>query len=263
MVKVKEDLTGCIMSEHGVPDSRLIIVEQTEDYVATNGKHEARWLCKCNCGSEKNIIASSRRIKNGLVKSCGCLRNEKSGYRGRLQLKKENDFILNLNDEYGDYGIGYCSNTNREFYFDMDDYDKIKDYTWCEHKNSKKNYYALEAKDVSTNTVARMHWIIVGKNYDHADRNTFNNRKYNLRVATSQENTCNRNKFSNNTSGFIGVSWYEKSSLWSAYITKYGNRIHLGRYNDKEDAIKARLMAEKQYFGEFAPQRHLFEQYGI
>ena len=30
-----------------------------------------------------------------------------------------------------------------------------------------------------------------------------------------------------------------------------------------DDAIKARLNAEAKYFGKFAPQRHLFEQYGI
>ena len=39
--------------------------------------------------------------------------------------------------------------------------------------------------------------------------------------------------------------------------------IYLGRYSNKEDAIKARLEAEIKYYGEFAPQRHLFEQYGI
>ena len=37
----------------------------------------------------------------------------------------------------------------------------------------------------------------------------------------------------------------------------------LGRFSDKEDAIKARLQAEAKYFKEFAPQRHLFKQYGI
>ena len=30
-----------------------------------------------------------------------------------------------------------------------------------------------------------------------------------------------------------------------------------------DDAIKARLLAEVKYFGDFAPQRHLFKQYGI
>ena len=38
-----------------------------------------------------------------------------------------NKYDLNLIDEHGKYGVGYCSNTNNKFYFDMDDYDKIKD----------------------------------------------------------------------------------------------------------------------------------------
>ena len=37
----------------------------------------------------------------------------------------------------------------------------------------------------------------------------------------------------------------------------------LGYYKELEDAIVARLRAEKEYFGEFAPQRDLFEKYGI
>ena len=31
----------------------------------------------------------------------------------------------------------------------------------------------------------------------------------------------------------------------------------------REDAIIARLRAEIKYFGDFAPQKHLFKQYGI
>lgn len=31
----------------------------------------------------------------------------------------------------------------------------------------------------------------------------------------------------------------------------------------KDDAIKARLNVEVKYFGEFAPQKHLYKQYGI
>ena len=38
-------------------------------------------------------------------------------------------------------------------------------------------------------------------------------------------------------------------------------RVYYG--NSKNDAIKARLEAEAKYYGKFAPQRHLFEQYGI
>lgn len=37
----------------------------------------------------------------------------------------------------------------------------------------------------------------------------------------------------------------------------------LNRGNNKEDAIKTRLIAEKKLYKEFAPQQHLFDQYGI
>lgn len=37
-----------------------------------------------------------------------------------------------------------------------------------------------------------------------------------------------------------------------------------GSYKDKKDALVARLKAERELFGvEFAPQRHLFKEYGI
>lgn len=42
-----------------------------------------------------------------------------------------------------------------------------------------------------------------------------------------------------------------------------GERKYNKRFDNKEDAIRARLQAEKEYFGEFAPQRHLFEEHGI
>ena len=36
-----------------------------------------------------------------------------------------------------------------------------------------------------------------------------------------------------------------------------------GKCVKKDDAIKARLEAEAKYYGEFAPQRHLFKEYNI
>ena len=43
--------------------------------------------------------------------------------------KKYNKYDLS-----GEYGIGWTSNTNQEFYFDLEDYDKIKDYCWIYNK---------------------------------------------------------------------------------------------------------------------------------
>jgi hypothetical protein len=35
------------------------------------------WECKCDCGSDEIILATSRDLKNGRKKSCNCLKNKK------------------------------------------------------------------------------------------------------------------------------------------------------------------------------------------
>lgn len=261
MVKVREDMTGWNMWEHGVTDSRLIIVNQVEDYIGKNNKHYAQWLCKCNCGNDKEIVARGDQIKSGHIKSCGCLNNEIRTQHCKNR-KKTNDYVLNLEDENGKYGYGICFNTGSIFYFDMDDYNLIKDYCWCERIYKNKKYNSLVAHD-KNNRVIRLSDMIGCKYYDHKDRNPLNNRKYNLRKATNQENARNGSRRSNNTSGFTGVSWNKNVNKWFAHITINDRTKSLGYFIDKEDAIKVRLKAEKEYFCEFAPQRHLFEQYGI
>lgn len=108
-----------------------------------------------------------------------------------------------------------------------------------------------------------MHQFLGFQNYDHIDRNELNNRRYNLRICTHKENCQNRGMYSNNTSGVKGVYWAKLIQKWTARIQIDGKNTNLGSFIEKEDAIIARLKAELQYYGEFAPQRHLFEQYGI
>ena len=67
----------------------------------------------------------------------------------------------------------------------------------------------------------------------------------------------------NNTSEIIGVNWREDQQRWIARITLDYIRKNLGSFVKKEDAIIARLKAEKEFFGEFAPQKHLFDKYHI
>jgi hypothetical protein len=172
--------------------------------------------------------------------------------------KKYNEYDLS-----SDYGIGYCSNTGNEFYFDLEDYDKIKDYCWCEVVNKDNGYRELRSHDELTNKDIRMHQILGFPHHDHIDRNPLNNRKGNLRKATVQENNWNRNVFKNNTSGIMGVNLHKPRNMWRARICVNGKRLELGSFINKEDAIRARLRAEKAYYGEFAPQQHLFKEYGI
>ena len=82
---------------------------------------------------------------------------------------------------------------------------------------------------------------------DHDDRNRSNNRLKNLHAATVVTNQQNTKKSSNNTSGVTGVSFDRVDGKWLAAIGIGGKRKTLGRFKDKEDAIKARQDAEKLY----------------
>ena len=123
MVKVKEDLTGKIIG-------RLKVLEQAEDYIYPSGKHVARWLCECSCENHTlvTIFGMNLTRKNKPTQSCGCLIQETSAKVGREQ-KRYNRYDLS-----GEYGIGWTSNTNKEFYFDLDRYDDIKHICWLEGK---------------------------------------------------------------------------------------------------------------------------------
>lgn len=237
--------------------NRLTVIKRVE-----NDKHgHTMWLCQCECGNEK--IIKGTLLKTGKTKSCSCLNKEITG-----NLRK-GDKKYNKYDLSGEYGIGYTSNTNEEYYFDLEDYEKIKDYTW---RKSKHGYLVTNYSPNETHknrTVIEFHLFILNKQnrdyeVDHIDRNKLNNRRSNFRLISSQKNSFNSNIPKNNTSGYIGVSWNNKNNNWMAYIKHNYNRINLGSFNNIDDAIKTRLKAEKKYFGEeYAPQRHLFEQYMI
>lgn len=254
MVKVKEDLTGKVFD-------RLIVIKQVEDYIDSKGKHYAQWMCQCKCEEHKTVIVRGSDLKNGHSRSCGCIKNEKASERLRTK-HKTNNYSKLLSDEYGNYYIGWTTNTNKEFYVDEEDFDKIKDYCWIEHILTN-GYHALEARTIGTKTNVRMHWIILGKYYDHKDRNPLNNRKYNLRKATQLENAKNNSISKNNTSGITGVFWNEKNKVWTAGVRIDGKFKYLRSFSNKNDAIKVRLRAVQQYYGEFSSQNDLYKQYGI
>lgn len=249
MVKVKEDLTGRAFG-------RLKVVRQAEDYISNSGKRYARWYVFCSCTPDNEFVVMQNDLKRGRTNSCGCLMIEISTKNGKRRHE------TNTYDLSGEYGIGYCHNTKTPFYFDLEDYDIIKDYCWSEYVSSS-GYHALRAKDIEAKRMISMHYLIVGTYHDHINRNPLDNRKSNLRKATSLENMKNQSRHKNNTSGVSGVGWHKGIEKWCARIGVDNKMINLGCFNNKDDAIKARLAAEVLYYGDLAPQKHLYQQYGI
>lgn len=161
--------------------------------------------------------------------------------------------IFNKYDLSGQYGVGFTTNTKSRFYFDKEDYDLIKNYSWNEHI-LQNGYHALEAWSSERKSIVRMSWIICGKWYDHINHNPLDNRKENLRAATQIQNIYNRSKQRTNKSGVIGVYWMKDRNKWRAQLRKDGKIMMSAQFESFDEAVSERLKAEQKYFGEFSPQ---------
>ena len=87
------DVTGWVMKEHGIPDSKITIIKEIEPRITTSGRKDFRCLCKCECGKE--FITSKGKAKRGITKSCGCLQRE------RLAIRNANNSSVKVGNRYG------------------------------------------------------------------------------------------------------------------------------------------------------------------
>lgn len=148
----------------------------------------------------------------------------------------------------GPYGKGVTYNTGKEFLFDLEDYDKIKDICWSEN-----NEGYMIGRDPATGKTVKMHDIIMDAKYvDHIAHNKNDNRKSELRLADDLHNSHNRKTQCNNISGHTGVCWKSREQKWYAYIKCNGKFISLGYYDNVEDAIKRRIEAENEYYKDWS-----------
>ena len=80
------DLTGNIFG-------RLKVIEY---------KGNMKWLCECSCSKHTLVIVNGRRLRDGITKSCGCLRKEILSHQNKIIHRK--DWIPQEIDE-DTYGI--------------------------------------------------------------------------------------------------------------------------------------------------------------
>ena len=131
---------------------------------------------------------------------------------------------------------------------DLDDIEKVKNYKWT-----------FDGRYVRKSGKERLHRFIMNcpkdMVVDHINMNPLDNRKCNLRICTMQQNNFNKKEQTNNTSGRVGVTWDKQTNKWLAQIQVDGKNIKLGRFKNKEEAIRAREEAELKYFGEYKYRR--------
>ena len=137
---------------------------------------------------------------------------------------------------------------------DIDDLAKVSPYNWHLHGHG----YAARF------TAPRLiHQLILpapkNKWIDHINGDKLDNRKKNLRLCSPSQSGMNVPVRCNNSSGVTGVYFHKFSKKWMARITVGGKTIFLGKFKDFRKAMKVRLSAQEEYFGEFAYSKQVRE----
>ncbi len=141
---------------------------------------------------------------------------------------------------------------------DNDDLEKCSKLTWHYAKNKDSKYIQTRIKG----KMIKLHRYIMNMNnsnlvVDHINRNSLDNRKSNLRICSYKENSFNKSIRVDNTSGIPGVSFHKTNKKWRAKI-KYNNlTIHLGYFEDINEALINRRVAEEILFGEYSPNEKM------
>lgn len=122
---------------------------------------------------------------------------------------------------------------------------------WIQMNHAGKKYRSIEIKGRAYKAHRLAFFYMTGEwpvnQVDHEDGNGLHNWWGNLREATRVENAKNQKLHSRNTSGICGVNWDKGCKKWKSQITHLREKIYLGVFVCKADAIIARKMAEYKY----------------
>jgi len=144
---------------------------------------------------------------------------------------------------------------------DDEDYEKVSQYKW-QANWSGGHWYAQRTVRYGPRREGKKRTILMarvimgakqGEIVDHRDNEaTLNNRRSNLRICTHTQNLVNSKKRAGCSSRYKGVSLDKRYNNWRAYIKVNRKYIHLGCFDDEDEAGRAYNIAALLHFGEFA-----------
>lgn len=240
-------------------------------------KKAPEYFFKCYCGN--TFKCSATRVITYQNPSCGCnpdtliKKVTSSLFEKHMETWNPNtddDLIKKLPVFKGIVGrekiAGYSL-------VDKDVYDVWSKIMWVFTKSgytvanySKDNCRRLGIKPLENRKRLKLllHRCVLGLGHDipykadHINGKVDDNRKENLRISTTAENSYNRNKF-NNKNGVLGVKFHkskpENQKRWVAQIMFKGEYVSKNFYT-KEEASWYRDLMSVDLFGEFASLNH-------
>lgn len=143
---------------------------------------------------------------------------------------------------------------------DDEDFETLSKFKWrAQWAPNVRSFYAvrsLSKQKAGKRLCLRMHRLVLkepmGFLVDHKNHDTLDNQKENLRPCTNSQNGLHRKARSAvSSSGIRGVTWHGLSSKWMAYAQLKKKRVHIGLFENKQEAVAAYAAFSKIHHGEF------------
>ena len=179
---------------------------------------KTRWLCECECG--KHCIVFAANLIREHTTSCGCKKqSDLKGKRfGSLTVLERSDVRIPRGNRTSP--------------------------TWkCQCECGAIVY---RATDTLTNNDENMCPECAARYAGEKMR-----KNAGFTSGTQLTKITNMKPTAANTSGVRGVAFEKNAKKWRAMLIFQGKRHHLGLFSNFEDAVKARKIAEEEYFGSF------------
>ena len=195
---------------------RLLVVKNAGR--SKNG--HVKWKCLCDCG--KTCIVFGSNLRREHTRSCGCIWNEAMTKHGMCHTPTYSTW---------QHMIDRCNNPNYIHYFNYGGRGIHVCRRWLKFENFFKDM-GFKPKGL---TIERTN-------------NNLGYFKENCCYASSTVQNRNQRVQRRNTTGVTGVTWDKHRQKYHASVGLNYKRIHLGYFEDINDAIQARKDGELKYW---------------
>lgn len=174
--------------------------------------------------------------------------------------KKGNNYVVDEENGIARIELNRRNAENLWTTIDLEDLERVINfpYTWfAKYNHTNDEYYVTASVYHPELQQARpifLHQFLMnanGKDVDHENNDTLDNRKTNMRVVEESNNSKNRKgRNRNNKSGYRNVSLIK--GKWVVQLQIDGKNTKLGSFDDVHEAGKFAEEMRQKYYGEFA-----------